>query len=317
MQKSNLAVVLEVEKKGTGELSRNGNEMFYRYAIGDFKLWFSQDMDSGNIYSVGLREDGSELADFELRVYANEEGRGGYFPNDFVIRPRSQPMSTDDARAFMRKFEKACMVLDAVEAFFESSKHYALYAKCHRIGEKSIKVEAFKDTGGAALYSQVYPVRSQADALTIFKAQHPEYKGCILVAEDVYDIDAPTEIKKEDEMISREAVMGDILAYFGRNNRTWDSLSEDCKRAWNVIEGYASSDGDLVSREGLLDAVLDQFGCDLAYLGADLQFMQEAIQCIPAASDNLVVELISDAKSRSGARNADTPSKGNDDLMRE
>lgn len=39
---------------------------------------------------------------------------------------------------------------------------------------------------------------------------------------------------------------------------------------------------DLIRRGKLLDDVLDHFGMDLAYLGRDLQFCQEAIECAPA-----------------------------------
>ena len=38
----------------------------------------------------------------------------------------------------------------------------------------------------------------------------------------------------------------------------------------------------LIYKEDLLDSVLDHFGCDLAYLGEDLQFCQEAIDMAPA-----------------------------------
>ena len=181
-----LKVVLEVEKESPSD--KNG--MFYRYSIGDFKLWFSQAED-GNIYSVGLVEDGDEFKDFDLSAYANEEGRAeksvGYYPNEFKIRPRSMPMTTADAWEFMVKMKQACRVLDAVEEFFASGKHYELFAKYHFTGEKSIKVEAFPGKGGASVFSQVYPVQSQDEALKIFREEHPEYKGCILVAENVYE----------------------------------------------------------------------------------------------------------------------------------
>lgn len=182
MSKNALAVVLEVEK----ESANHENEMFYRYRIGDFKLWFSQ-ADNGNIYSVGFVEDGDELKDFDLHVYADEYGRGGYYPNVFEIRLRSCAMTTSEVRDYMVKAEKACAVLDTVENFFKTSKHFELYAKFHHMGEKSIRVEAFPAQGGAAVYGQVYPVRSQADALAMFREEHPEYKGCILVAENVYE----------------------------------------------------------------------------------------------------------------------------------
>lgn len=241
MSKNDLKVVLEVEKESSSVIDQNA--MFYRYRIGDFKLWFSQDNDSGNIFSVGLREEGKELEDFEVNVYCNEEGRKekhvGYYPNEFKVRPRSYPMTTDEAQAFMVKMKKACAVLDTVEDFFKNSKHYERYAQAHGLESKA-------------------------------------------------DI--------EDELISRKALMEDIEAYFGCSR---NGIDEDCRKVWSIIANYNLQDGDLVSREGLLSAVLDEFGCDLAYYGRDLQFFQDAIVGIPAASKGKVDELIADASQRS------------------
>lgn len=186
MSKNHLAVVLDVERESTNQK----NEMFYRYLVGDFVLWFSQDMDGGNIFSVGLREQGKELEDFEINVYCKEEGREekhvGYYPNEFQVRPRSYPMTTQDAYEFMVKMRKACRILDTVEEFFATSKHYELYAKHHFSGEKSVKVEAYPAKGGDALCAQTYPVEAQDEALKMFREEHPEYKGCILTAGFVY-----------------------------------------------------------------------------------------------------------------------------------
>lgn len=121
---SDLTVKLELEKETDGQ----ANEMFYRYAIADFKLWFAQNIENGNIYSVGLRQNAEVLMDFELNVYANEEKRGGYYPNEFTLRGRSSAMSTDDARKYMRDMEKACAILDKVEEFFKTSKHFEIYS---------------------------------------------------------------------------------------------------------------------------------------------------------------------------------------------
>lgn len=42
---------------------------------------------------------------------------------------------------------------------------------------------------------------------------------------------------------------------------------------------------ELVSREALLNEVLNHFGVDLAYYGRDLQFVQECIALIPPVTD--------------------------------
>lgn len=196
MGKNKLEVVLEVEK----ESPYRENEMFYRYLVGEFKLWFSQ-ADDGNIYTVGFMENGDALKDFELHIYADEDKRGGYYPNVFQIRPRSYPMATMDAWDYMANMKKACRVLDTVEEFFATSKHHELYVKHHPLGEKSIKVDAFVPNGdGKAVYSKVYPVQSQSDALVMFRKEHPEYTGYILVAENVYE--KPLSEKPLEEKLS-------------------------------------------------------------------------------------------------------------------
>ena len=108
---------------------------------------------------------------------------------------------------------------------------------------------------------------------------------------------------KADEMISREAVMSEIVSYNVQHGRSYASMDADWKKAWGIIADYGVEDCDLVSREGLLDAVLYQFGCDLAYYGGDLRFIQEAIEQSPAVSAGKVDELISDAAERSEAEN--------------
>lgn len=235
MNNKDLKVVLEVEK----ESANHENEMFYRYRVGDFKLWFTQDQGDGNIYSVGFAEDGDKFKDFEMYIFAHEEGRDGYFPNEFEIRPRSYGMATGDARAFMEKMEQACKVLDTVEEFFKNSKHYELYADKHGIEFEKVEVQ--------------------------------------------------------DELIRRSDLMDAVLAHFdGR----WEAVDDDCRKVWNVIVNYDLHSGDLVNREGLLNAVLDEFGCDLAYYGRDLQFFQDAIIGIPAASANRLDDLICNAESQ-------------------
>ena len=47
----------------------------------------------------------------------------------------------------------------------------------------------------------------------------------------------------------------------------------------------------LICKEDLLNTVLDHFGIDLAYLGRDLQFCQEAIDFAPAVAAIPVAEI--------------------------
>lgn len=124
---NNLFVRLELEK----EMEGRNDEIFYRYAVGDFKLWFTQNIENGNIYSVGLREQGTELTNFDLYVLADEEGKDGYYPNQFFLSGRSGSMTTDEARKYILDMNKACTILDKVKEFFKTSKHYEVYCKFH------------------------------------------------------------------------------------------------------------------------------------------------------------------------------------------
>lgn len=379
MSNQKLDAVLDVEK----ESANYDHEMFYRYRVGDFKLWFSQDQENGNIYSVGFVEDGDRLKDFELRISANEYGRDGYYPNKFEIRPRSYGMATGDAREFMAKMEQACRVLDAVEAFFKNSKHYALYAEKHGIevpkGQELARVNGdfptleeirrdyrelmgiigdVKTIAQAREVAEKYGIQVEINACQIDNFEQYSFDsdiefisysayGCL---RDIYDylyVDRvikfdvqnnvlgyhfPFEITEDDlteenyrawvdsarkqaglgveekraeipdEVISRKGLLAEIQAHFGCDSQ---GLDEDCRSVWSVIENYDLQSGDLISRNDLLNAVQDVVGCDLAYYGRDLQFFQDAIVGVPAASKGNLDALISDAEQKYSGMNKD------------
>lgn len=111
------------------------------------------------------------------------------------------------------------------------------------------------------------------------------------LTEEEIEVGQPTD----GDLISRSELLDAIRKHFPCG---YQSLSEDCKLAYDAIMNYSLLvDGDLVSREGLLNAI--SFGYDLAYLGEDLQFFQDAIVGIPAASVGKVDDLISRATTTS------------------
>ncbi len=126
------SIELEVEK----ETVECPGEMFYRYLIDDFQIWFTQNQENGNIYSVGVREQGDALKDIEVFVGANEDARGGYYPNEFTLRPRSQAMTVEEAQVYVQNVLKANLVLNHIQEFFETSKHHELFCKYH--SEKTV-----------------------------------------------------------------------------------------------------------------------------------------------------------------------------------
>ena len=72
MEHKALDVILEVEKKSPSL----AGAMFYRYGMGDYQFWFSQDMETGNIYSLSLRE--RDNAAFGLQKSQNAAEKGAF-----------------------------------------------------------------------------------------------------------------------------------------------------------------------------------------------------------------------------------------------
>lgn len=110
-----MAVVLEKKEQKEAEV-------FYRYRIGNFKMWFTQHMYSGDIFGVSVSCDNEEYKDFELYVVVNEEG-DRWYPNEFTLRGISSRMTTTEAKVYMRKMTEVCAVLDQIKHFFRTSFH--------------------------------------------------------------------------------------------------------------------------------------------------------------------------------------------------
>ena len=57
-----MEVKLELKKEG------KANEVFYRYRIGGFKMCFTQNVRSGDIFTVSVATDDKKYEDFDLYV---------------------------------------------------------------------------------------------------------------------------------------------------------------------------------------------------------------------------------------------------------
>lgn len=241
---SDLTVKLELEKQTDGQ----ANEMFYRYAIADFKLWFAQNIENGNIYSVGFRQNADVLMDFELNVYANEEKRGGYYPNEFTMRGRSSAMSTDDARKYMRDMEKACAILDKVEEFFKTSKHFAIYSAAR--GEKTVDVELAARLND---FYKDYDYYDYADKAADFEAgvisdlvmQLYDFKAAngILVA--LKDIKENGELNEEQANVV-EGLIKDVTAFCTEHNKSIDDKIINATERSSVTDNKDARKEDVV-----------------------------------------------------------------------
>ena len=98
--------------------SEDGKEVFYRYGIGDtHKMWFTQDQDNGNIYSVSLTAKDGVKDDFEY--YVSDEKLDFFYPNRFVLRGPSRNMTVHEAGEFIEQMKVAQDLIWTVQNFFE------------------------------------------------------------------------------------------------------------------------------------------------------------------------------------------------------
>ena len=108
---------VKLEKK-----EEKGNEVFYRYRIGSYKMWFVQNVRSGDIFTVSTATSDKEYEDFDLYVVAYDEG-DRWYPVEFKLRGFSPRMTTAEAALYAKRMTEVCVVLDAIQNFFETSFH--------------------------------------------------------------------------------------------------------------------------------------------------------------------------------------------------
>lgn len=102
-------------------------EVFYRYAIGNIKFWFSQANDSGNIYVVYVSVEDKEYADdFEICIYNNDRN-DVYYPVQFRMEIRRQDILTSAIDEHIEKIKYISSIVDAIQNFFETSEHRQAY----------------------------------------------------------------------------------------------------------------------------------------------------------------------------------------------
>ena len=106
--------------------SEDGSEIFYRYGIGDtHKMWFTQNQDNGNIYSVSLTAKDGIKDEFEY--YVTDEKMDFFYPNHFVLRGPSRNMTVHEAGEFIEQMKFAQDLIWSVQNFFERGFHAVKY----------------------------------------------------------------------------------------------------------------------------------------------------------------------------------------------
>ena len=122
-----LAITCELELK-----KPNSYDIFYRYAIGDYKFWFSQDTKTGNIYSVYNSCSNPKFDDFEIFIDCIDFNNSYFYPNKFEFRTKSGYISVDCADEYIERLKLVTSILSAIKDFFSNSKHYKYYNKSNK-----------------------------------------------------------------------------------------------------------------------------------------------------------------------------------------
>lgn len=110
------------------------NSNFYRYRINNTVFWFSQNLETGNIYHVSVRDE--KYPDIEFYVDDYIEGKGSenkFYPTQVRFRlPHQTIKSYKDENEFNYMFQYLCLVRSSLQGFFESSEHAKLYWEKHK-----------------------------------------------------------------------------------------------------------------------------------------------------------------------------------------
>ena len=125
-----LAVVLDTERHLSGG---SQDTMFYRYLIGDFELRFTQDKRNGSVSNLALRAQGEELDCFAIEVHEDEVAWRVFYPTEFRVRTIAFPRTPEDVHEHLQDWKKSLLLVEKLEEFFKTSKHYELFCKHNSI----------------------------------------------------------------------------------------------------------------------------------------------------------------------------------------
>ena len=115
------------------------NDVFYRYNIDGNLVWFSQDQDRGNIYSVSVRLADSLCEYYDVWVERNDDRP--FYPNDITIEIKRAKIKTEDIGRVVADIHYIKKLSDMIMSIFETKEHYDLWYEHH----KSDVVDKHKD----------------------------------------------------------------------------------------------------------------------------------------------------------------------------
>ncbi len=110
------------------------NERFYRYCIVNEQgelfaiVWFAQQVDSGNIYSVSVSLKKEYLRDcFDIYIKNGDEGRDyknrSYYPERFEMSVSSERLTTDNFQQHIDALAEGYSIAHTIMEIFEDEEH--------------------------------------------------------------------------------------------------------------------------------------------------------------------------------------------------
>ena len=103
------------------------NEQFYRYLIYDVDnvlyacVWFTQMLDSGNIYSVSVRIRDEVMEDY-FDIYIKDDN-DSFYPQYFEISSSSARLKADNFNQYKSMLDRVYEIANTVMEIFKDEEH--------------------------------------------------------------------------------------------------------------------------------------------------------------------------------------------------
>lgn len=119
-----MSFIRELKKENEKE-----HTIFYRYRYKQFLIWFKQDQQNGNIYSVSVKKDTST----NISYYIYSDCREKFYPTKFEVSFSSFRLyNIKDCNEAIDIMNEVNDILYNLYHFFEASGHARLYYKLHK-----------------------------------------------------------------------------------------------------------------------------------------------------------------------------------------
>ena len=106
------------------------NDVFYRYNINGNLVWFSQEQDRGNIYTVSVRL--TDNLDEYFDVWVSHNDSRLFYPNDITNEIKRATIKTEDVGRVVADINYIDRLCDAIMSIFKMDEHYKLWLDNHK-----------------------------------------------------------------------------------------------------------------------------------------------------------------------------------------